>query len=165
MEIERKFTVKDLSKINLGIYEYKDITQDYLYKDNLTAVRKRKVVTKNMTKYYYTIKTNKVGISVNEIEREIDEEEYNKLWINPKYNTIEKRRYIIPYVDDLVIELDIFEGVYKGIIFAEIEYADEKQAESTLIPEWFNKEISTSITNSDMATLPVEQVLNMYNNL
>ena len=165
MEIERKFIIKDLSTINLQNYEYKDIIQDYLYKDNFTAVRKRKVITKNMTKYYYTIKTNKVGISVNEIEREIDEKQYNALLTNSLYHTIQKRRYIIPYINNLCIELDVFEGCYKGIIFAEIEYTDESQAKSIPIPNWFDKEISTSLTNSDMATLPINQVLDMYNNL
>lgn len=165
MEIERKFVIKDLSEINLDNYEYKDITQDYLYKDNLTAIRKRKVVANNITKYYYTIKTNKVDISVNEIEREIDEQEYNKLSVNSTYNTIQKRRYIIPYINNLFIELDVFEGSYKGIIFAEIEYIDEAQAKSLPIPNWFGKEISNTLTNSDMATLPINQVFDIYENL
>ena len=74
MEIERKFLVSDISKIdfNLDNYECKIIKQDYLYVDKLTAIRKRKVTIDNINKYYYTIKTGKSGISVNEIEKDID---------------------------------------------------------------------------------------------
>ena len=165
MEIERKFIIKDLSSINLDNHKYKDITQDYLYKDNLTVIRKRKIVTNDMAKYYYTIKTNKVDISVNEIEKEISKEQYDKLLVNPKYHTIQKRRYIIPYMNNLDIELDVFEGIYKGFIFAEIEYINETQAKTVPIPNWFDKEISTSLTNSDMATLPINQILRIYDNL
>lgn len=165
MEIERKFIIKNLSTINLDNYEYKDITQDYLYKDNLTAIRKRKIVSNDIAKYYYTIKTNKVDISVNEIEKEISKEQYDKLLVNPKYHTIQKRRYIIPYINNLNIELDVFEGIYNGFIFAEIEYIDETQAKTVPIPNWFDKEISTNLTNSDMATLPISQILSIYDNL
>ena len=45
MEIERKFLVKDINAINEIISKYpkKTITQDYLYVDDYTAVRKRKI--------------------------------------------------------------------------------------------------------------------------
>ncbi len=43
MEIERKFLVKDINAINEIISKYpkKTITQDYLYVDDYTAVRKK----------------------------------------------------------------------------------------------------------------------------
>lgn len=97
MEIERKFLIKDLNKLDLSKYQHKTIVQDYLYVDNFTAIRKRKISENNINKYTYTIKTSKVGISVNEIEKDILEDEYNNLTLNPNYNTIEKERYIIPY--------------------------------------------------------------------
>ena len=153
MEIERKFLISDISKIDLNLndYKHKTIKQDYLYVDNLTAIRKRKVVVDNNITYYYTIKTGKKGISVNEIENEIDDLTYTKLLVNPKYNSIIKERYLIPYVDNLTIELDIFKGIYDGIAFAEIEFRDENQANQIELPNWFGKEISTLVTNSDMA--------------
>lgn len=156
MEIERKFLVSDISKINLNLDDYKckTIRQDYLYVDKLTAIRKRKIIVDNVDTYYYTIKTSKKGISVNEIENEIDKLTYTTLDINPKYNSIMKKRYLIPYIDDLTIELDVFEGIYEGLIFAEIEFKDENQANSIELPKWFGKEISNLITNSDMAIKP-----------
>ena len=48
MEIERRFLVKDLSKLDLSKYKHKRIIQDYLYKDKFTAIRKRKTVVDKM---------------------------------------------------------------------------------------------------------------------
>ena len=121
MEIERKFLVKDINAINEIISKYpkKTITQDYLYVDDYTAVRK--IGKSGNTKYVYTVKTMKVGISVNEFEKEITKEEYDALKINAEYITLSKDRYVIPYVDELKIEVDVFKEVYEGVVFAEIE--------------------------------------------
>lgn len=96
----------------------------------------------------------KIGISVNEIEKDITEDEYNNLSLNPIYNTIEKERYLIPF-DKYNIELDIFKGIYKGIIFAEIEFPSEALVFNIKLPNWFGPELSCKITNSQMAISPV----------
>ena len=75
----------------------------------------------------------KTGISVNEFEKEITKEEYESLKINENFYTLTKDRYIIPYLDNLKIEIDIFHGIYEGIIFAEIEFKDEKTSEGNKI--------------------------------
>ena len=93
MEIERRFLVQNIDeKINLNEYEYKEIVQDYLYVDKLTAIRKRKITKNDFKKYMYTVKTGKKGISVNEYEEEIDEKTYLNLCTNSTYNTIIKKR-------------------------------------------------------------------------
>ena len=174
MEIERKFLVNDLNGINLEEYEYKKMAQDYLYIDKFSVVRIkrldgliRKIETAKGKKFKYTIKTAKVGISVNEIEREISEEDYAELrkQLNSKYNTIEKTRYIIPYMDNLKIELDVFHGIYEGVIFAEIEFSSEEQAYNTELPKWFGKEVSSKITNSDMAFSNSKDVLKLIEDI
>lgn len=162
MEIERKFLVNDLNDLDLSKYEYKHIIQDYLYKDKFTAIRKRKTINSDgNTSYTYTIKTNKVGISVNEIEQTISEKDYMCLIINPNFNQIDKTRYFIPYLDNLIIELDVFHGIFEGIIFAEIEFKSESQANNILLPSWFYKDISTLITNSDMAIMNITDIRNI----
>lgn len=167
MEIERKFLVNDLNGINLEEYEYKKMAQDYLYIDKFSVVRIRKIETAKGKKFKYTIKTAKVGISVNEIEREISEEDYLELrkQLNSKYNTIEKTRYIIPYMDNLKIELDVFHGIYEGVVFAEIEFSSEEQAYNTELPKWFGKEVSSKITNSDMAFSNSKDVLKLIEDI
>ena len=157
MEIERKFLVKNINELDLSKYNHKTIIQDYLYIDRFTAIRKRKICENNINKYTYTIKTAQVGISVNEIDREITESEYNNLPINSNYNTIETERYIIPY-ENYKIELDVFTGVYTGLVFAEIEFPSEAEAFNLKLPNWFGTEISSNVTNSDMAVGPINKI-------
>lgn len=163
MEIEKRFLVNSNSIINKITKEYhkKEIVQDYLYVDKYTAIRKRKI----NEKYIYTLKTMKTGISVNEFEKEITKEEYESLKINETFYTLIKDRYIIPYRDNLKIEIDIFHGIYEGIIFAEIEFKDEKQAKEIKLPEWFGKDISTLITNSQMATKNMKDEIEKLQNV
>ncbi len=165
MEIERRFLIKDISKLDLSKYKSKRIIQDYLYKDNFTAIRKRQTIKDNKTIYTYTVKTNKIGLSVNEIEQVITLEQYNNLKVNPNFNHIDKTRYLIPYKDNLTIELDIFKENFNGIIFAEIEFKSEEQANSIELPSWFGTEISNKITNSDMASMPTEKIFEFVNSI
>ena len=159
MEIERRFLVKDLSSLDLSQYKCKRIIQDYLYKDKFTAIRKRKTVLDDNVSFTYTIKTRKICISVNELENEISEEEYNNLKVHPNFNHIDKIRYIIPYIDNLNIELDVFNDNFDGIVFAEIEFNSEEQANSVKLPEWFGPEITNKLTNSDMASRSIDKIL------
>lgn len=155
MEIERRFLVKDRNKVEELIRKYKTskktITQDYIYSDIFTSIRKRKIEKDETIQYIYTIKTGRKGISVNEIEEEISKEQYELLKIDENRITIKKDRFVIPYIDNLVIELDIFHEKYEGYIFAEIEFESEEQARKVKIPEWFDIEIGDKISNNKMS--------------
>ncbi len=155
MEIERRFLIKDKNKVEELIKQYKKtkktITQDNNYSDIFTAIRKRKIEKNEKIQYIYTIKTGRKGISVNEIEEEISKEQYDLLKIDENRITIKKDRFVIPYIDNLKIELDIFHEKYEGVIFAEIEFENEKQAEIIKIPEWFDMEIGDKISNDIMS--------------
>ena len=154
MEIERRFLVKDIAKVEELIDKYKDsrkaIVQDYIYTDMFSAIRKRKIEKNGNVKYIYTIKSGDRGISVNEIERQLTEDEFNELKKDDSKITIDKERYCIPYIDGLIIELDVFHGVYEGIVFAEIEFESEEQANRISIPEWFGVELTGKVTNARM---------------
>lgn len=158
MEIERRFLINNLNNLDLSQYKHKHIIQDYLYKDRFTAIRKRKTVIENNVSYTYTIKTKKIGISVNELENDISKDEYHSLKVNPNFNHIDKTRYIIPYINNLNIELDVFNDNFNGIILAEIEYESENQANIIQIPDWFGNEITNKLTNSDMASRPIHEI-------
>ena len=164
MEIERKFLINNVNHLTLNRFANKEIIQDYLYVDDFTAIRKRKIIEDKDCIYTYTVKTNKVGIKVNEIETKITKEQYENLKINESFNQISKTRYIIPYKDNLKIELDVFHEKYEGIIFAEIEFESEGQAKNTELPTWFGKELSYNITNSEMAIKPVSNILGKIQN-
>ena len=90
MEIERKFLVTELENVNFEDCEKYQIIQDYLYSDKFSAIRKRHIIKNDEHKYKYTIKTGKKKYSVNEIEKDITEEEYNDLKLNPNNKTINK---------------------------------------------------------------------------
>ena len=160
MEIERRFLIKDMDKVNELIRTYRDskktIVQDYIYSDVLTAIRKRKIEKDGHINYIYTVKTGRKGISVNEFEQEISEEVYNSLKIDERRATIIKDRYVIPYINDLKIELDIFHGEYESVVFAEIEFIDEEQAMNTQVPNWFYREIGNEVSNSKMSRREVD---------
>ena len=167
MEIERKFLVNINSIKNIIENKElvrKEITQDYLYYDKFTAIRKRKIVYDNLdVKYYYTIKTGHKGLSTNEIENEISLSEYNELCINNNYHTLSKTRIIYPYLDDLKVEIDIFHGEYTGFVFAEIEFLSEEQAKNTSLPDFFGKELTNKITNAEMATMEIAKIKDIIN--
>lgn len=157
-EIERRFLVKNIDNISLEKYSKKIIEQDYIYNDKLTAIRKRKIIKEGQAKYYYTIKTNTSSIySQEELEFEIDEETYIKLDKREDRNTIIKDRYNIPIQDGLIIELDIFHGIFEGVIFAEIEFPSEEMARTFLIPRWFDKELTGKLSNSQMTKMTKEE--------
>lgn len=155
MEIERRFLIRNKNKVNELIEEFKDskkaIVQDYIFSDIFTAIRKRKIEKNGQVKYVYTVKTGKSNLSVNEYESEITKEQYDKLEKDEGRITIEKDRYFIPYIENLIIELDVFHGAYEGIIFAEIEYETEKQAYDVRVPDWFDVEIGEKVSNDMMS--------------
>ena len=155
IEIERRFLVKNMDKVNELVEQYTDskktIIQDYVYSDVLTAIRKRKIVKNDNEKYIYTIKTGFNSLSINEFEEEMTKEQYDSIKPDSSRWTIEKDRYIIPYKNGLKIELDVFHGKYEGLIFAEIEFESEEQAKNANIPDWFDVEIGKIISNNSLS--------------
>ena len=165
-EIERKFLVEDISKLNLEKYDKEDIHQDYLYKDKYTIIRRRKITKNNIEKYIYTVKSSITGgLGTEELENEISKDVYDNFKLNPNNNPLEKTRYIIPYKEGLKIELDVFKDYYEGIIFAEIEYDTKEQYENMKIPDWFGKELTRKVSNSKMAFKSREDIEEMIKNI
>ena len=59
----------------------------------------------------------------------------------------------------------MFKGEYEGIVFAEIEFENEEQAENTKIPKWFGKELSSKVTNSMMAKTNTAEMIKTINEI
>lgn len=143
MEIERKFTIKKLPS-KLDKYEKKRIEQGYLCTEPVVRIRK------SNDDYYMTYKANKnlslknneIALVNEEIEVPLTKESYLHLKEKVDFHIIEKTRYIIPLDNNLKVELDIFEGCLKGLTFAEVEFKDEEQAKSFILPEWFLEDVS-----------------------
>lgn len=142
MEIESKYKIKTLP-VDLNDYQHKKIEQGYLCNDPIIRIRR------SNEDYYLTYKSKinreerQSNLIVNhEVELPLTAEAYMKLKEKVEGNMIYKTRYNIPLEDGLMIELDIFEGHLKGLIFAEVEFPDEETASAFEPPEWFDTNVS-----------------------
>lgn len=146
MEIERKFTIKELPE-DLIQYVCRELEQGYLC--NRPVVRVRKSVKNGEASYILCYKS-KLGLEqkedataqvCREEEMPLTKEAYEKLLSKVDGRVITKRRYLIPY-DAYTIELDIFAGELTGLVFAEVEFPDEKAAAEFVPPAWFDKDVT-----------------------
>lgn len=147
MEIERKYLVKekDLPK-NYKNFDCKKMVQGYIYLKPAIRVRK------SNDEYYLTVKDKpkKPVSSSKDLERieyelKIDKKAYNHLVKFSIGRIIYKKRYLIPYKlnkKNYIIELDIFEKDLKGLIYAEVEFKNVKDAETFTPPDWFYKDVT-----------------------
>ena len=143
VEIERKFLVKKSDiKLDLSKYKCSKIVQGFIYIKPAIRIRKAD------DKYYFTIKTKppksvkcKDDLARTEYEVEIPKKCYNYLLKFCTGRLIKKTRYYIPY-KRYTIELDIFEGDLKGLIYAEIEFKSVKDATNFAPPKWFFKDVT-----------------------
>ena len=130
IETERKYLIRRPEEKWLETAaEGSDIVQTYLKKkENGLSGRVRRRSEKNGTVYTHTQKRHISAMSREEYEREISEEEYNKLLLtaDPKRRTIEKRRYVLMYKDQR-LEIDLF-PFWSDRAIMEIELEREDQA-------------------------------------
>ncbi|WP_026491315.1 MULTISPECIES: CYTH domain-containing protein [unclassified Butyrivibrio] len=158
LEIERKFTVKELPE-NLEQYEVHVIEQGYL--NVVPAIR----VRRQDDEYYMTYKCHKdfAGAHFEGEDGDIGQIEYNMPLDKTAYehlvekadgNVIRKKRYIIPIENGLKIELDVFGAPYDGRILAEVEFPDEKAAADYKPADWFLEDVTGDVrySNAHMST-------------
>lgn len=138
MEIERKFLVKDLPD-RLAEYSFREIEQGYLNTDPVVRVRK------DGDSYYLTYK-GKGLLAREEYNLPLDQASYEHLIVKADGIVLTKRRYQIPFSQDreYTIELDIFRGIYDGLILAEVEFESEEEARNFTPPQWFGRDVTFS---------------------
>ena len=134
MEIERKFLVADIP-LELDRYQVKHMEQ--LYVSTRPVIRIRRSDDKRVL----TVKSK--GL----LSRQ-------DLRLKAEGNVIEKDRYIIPVTDTegtrgdwsvdekLCIELDVFHGIFQGLVYAEVEFPSEEAAEAFTAPKWFLRDVT-----------------------
>ena len=132
MEIERKFTVKELPELTK--YDFHIMEQGYLNTDPVVRARKED------ESYYLTYK-GKGLLAREEYNLPLNKEAYYHLVEKSDGIIIRKKRYLIPY-EKYVIELDVFEEPYESLIIAEVEFESEEEAASFQPPEWFEKDVT-----------------------
>lgn len=146
MEIERKYLVHEIP-VNLTKYQVKHMEQMYVSVKPVIRIRRtddRRVLTVK----------SKGLLSRQEFEMDLDEDEYRNLRCKADGNIIEKDRYIIPLSDtdgtcgdsevdrELKIELDVFDGIFGGLTYAEVEFPEEKFANTFVPPAWFGRDVT-----------------------
>lgn len=140
----RKFLIKKLPNIEI-IKETKN-KRFYLYFKNGTVIR---VQAKD---------------NLYELERKIDESSLikasSKLQINEdEYHTLSKNvedvidRKTIIYSQYPQLKIRIYEGKYKGLIRAEVNFKTEKEVKAFIPYDWFDKEITDSPVGKDATLL------------
>jgi len=150
IEIERKFWIKNKDwKVAANAPEGKVLKQGYLSTDKERTVRVRIYGTKG----FLTIKGKSVGMTRAEFEYEIPVEDAIPLLKLCHQPIIEKVRYKI-HLDNLIWEVDEFDGVNEGLILAEVELESEEQKVN--IPSWAGEEVTGDIRfyNSSLVNNP-----------
>ena len=155
VEIGKKYLV-DLKNVPQKNYLCKKITQGYIYNDDITEIRIRKVESEDLIKYYYTVKINNIDmIQRNEIEFEINQEQFQFLLSKILINThlIKKDRYLIPIENNLIAELDIYYNELDDLATVEVEFPNLDKAINFEAPSWFGIEITNnkSYKNKNLA--------------
>lgn len=148
MEIERKFTIKELPA-NLESYPFRHIEQAYLNENPVVRVRKED------EDYYLTYKGRGM-MAREEHNLPLTRESYYHLRDKADGKIISKKRYLIPLLNptfrdgaptppadyQLTIELDVFDPPFAPLIMAEVEFGSKEAAEAFLPPDWFDEDVT-----------------------
>lgn len=147
MEIERKFLVKKLPD-NYLTFPCHHIEQAYLCIDPVIRIRRQDET------YYLTYK-GKGLLSREEYNLPLNQQAYHHLLKKAEGRILTKKRYLIPAkpAGERVIELDVFEGEYEGLVLAEIEFPSEQEAMAFKAPSWMGRDVTFSgdYQNSQLA--------------
>lgn len=151
MEIERKWLL-DINNIpyDLNQYEHEDIEQAYI--SFSPTIRIRKIT--NRRSYVLTTKSKSIngGLSRQEYEINITEDQYNNLLNKKEGLVLNKTRYKVK-VDNLIYEIDLFHNEYEGLAYLEVEFETEEEARNFNAPEFVVKELTgdSSYSNASLA--------------
>lgn len=137
MEIERKYWIEK-APVDYMSYPCRTIEQAYLSTAPVVRVRKED------DQYFLTYKSK--GLMVREeYNLPLTMEAYEHLLKKADGKVLTKKRYLIPIEDtELTIELDVFEGDYKGLLLAEVEFPDVETADTFAPPDWFTRDVTYS---------------------
>lgn len=149
VEIERKFLIRN--KPDRAPDRVYKIRQGYIAREGGNTVR----VRQKDGDFILSIKTRNPGGGRNELEYDITEEEGEVLFSSISHYAIIKTREIYE-IGDHIWEVDIFEGVNKGLIIAEVELGAVD--EDVTLPDWIGPEVTelSKFYNANIAGMPFE---------
>ena len=138
MEIERKYLMDpERLPFNKDDFPCRMIEQGYLCTDPVVRIRR------DNESFFLTY--NSKGLMVRE-EYNLPLTETAYLHLREKIDgrLITKKRYVINLNEGLRLELDVFEGDLAPLVLGEVEFPDEKTAETFSPPEWFGCDVTFS---------------------
>lgn len=156
MEIEKKYLIKKLPDT---LNDNKRYVIEQAYLSDAPVVRVRKRVSPEKCEYFMTVKSTGM-FAREEVESDISEKTYNVFLQEAKGNVITKERYILPLEDGLKAELDVFKGVFEGVIMVEVEFPDEEAAKKFTPPDFFSDEVTFDkrFHNSNMSKMSKDDI-------
>jgi len=137
-EIERKFLPKNVPP-ELESFPHYHIEQGYLV---ATSDGKQVRLRRTDSGCTLTYKTEE-GAVREEREVSITSEQFVALWPATAGKRLTKTRYKIP-TGGLTIEVDIYEGMNRGLIVAEVEFPDRRACDEFQPPDWFGEEVTNN---------------------
>ena len=156
MEIERKFIPASIPEEFLQDQCYL-LEQAYVQTSPVIRVRQKATIT---------VKSSGM-MARQEFELPLTAKEYNELLAKADGNIITKRRYVHPITESLILELDIFEGIFEGLIIAEIEFPDEESAKKYTPPAFLGEEVTfdSRFHNSNLSKMPPEAIKELLHSI
>jgi adenylate cyclase len=144
-EFERKFLLKEMP---LGLQKLKRtrIRQGYL------AIEPRGAHVRLRKRDGAHTLTFKRGPSHDREEREVrlTAAQFRVLWPGTEGRRLTKTRYEMQW-RRWTIEIDVYHGINRGLVVAEVEFSNAKARDQFAPPDWFGKEISGSRRYSNLA--------------
>lgn len=139
MEIERKYKIES-PPADYESYPCHEIEQAYLCTQPVVRIRRQD------DQYYLTYKSKGL-LSREEYNLPLTREANDHLLPKADGIVLTKKRYRIPLISSeekpsLTIELDVFSGIYEGLILAEVEFPTEEDALAFTPPDWFGRDVT-----------------------
>lgn len=170
-EINRKFLVSDIEKLNLNKNASRKIVKKYLSVGELEVMICREIsfIPKTENHYFLTFKKGS-GLNCKDITKQITADDYLKFSKLSIGKTIQKNRFYIPVSPPNIGLSSFYKNSNEAIIYFEVDsYLDDllgfsvvtvdfpnnEQAESFIPPDWFLSEVTdnTIFNDSHLATL------------
>ena len=137
LEIERKYLLTGLPKFPKPI-DSLEIDQGYL--PGVARLRHQRS-SNGAEKFFHTVKQG-VGVQRLELEREIDREEFERLWPETLGRRVRKRRHVVANGDD---HWEIDEFLDRELVLAELEFDDPEH--QVTIPDWLRPVLVRDVTD------------------
>ena len=155
MEIERKFLIQKMP-------EHPEQYKSHLIEQAYLNVRPVVRVRREDENYYMTYKGGGM-MAREEYNLPLDADSYAHLLQKADGNIITKRRYLIPF-HAYTIELDVFEGLFEGIVVAEVEFPSIEEAESLINNTNIGSEVGQiSQDNKDKLQFIIDEAKDLTN--